>query len=200
MKRFLLYFSLFLCLGVATPAAVYAQDDADDAAASTEKKSKKKKKGSKEKATKNKAAKDKTAAKSTASKGKLGPVAAVLDKLEYVTDARPNLKAKTYKYIQSATWCRFCNLKMPEHVERYKNEYKKQGIEIILVSADDTVEKAKAFMEKYNAPFPCVMRNAEGVADLPQFKNSGGHLPSEYTVAADGTLISDGSPMRGRKD
>lgn len=77
---------------------------------------------------------------------------------------------------------------------------KKRGIEIILISADDTEEQARAFMEKHKAHFPCVMRTAEGVDKLPQFVNSGGHLPGVYTVAADGTLISDGSPMKGRPD
>lgn len=130
---------------------------------------------------------------------KLSPVAAALKDLPYLTDARPNLKAKEYRYMQSATWCRFCNYKMPGLVAGYA-DMKKRGIEIILISADDTEEQARAFMEKYKAPFPCVMRTAEGVDKLPQFVNSGGHLPSVYTVAADGTLISDGSPMKGRPD
>lgn len=119
--------------------------------------------------------------------------------LPYLTDARPNLKAKEYRYMQSATWCRFCNYKMPGPVAGYA-DMKKRGIEIILISADATEEQARAFMEKYKVPFPCVMRTAEGVDKLPQFVNSGGHLPSVYTVAADGTLISDGSPMKGRPD
>lgn len=141
----------------------------------------------------------KQAKKKKAGKQKLGPVAAVLKDLPYLTDARPNLKAKEYRYMQSATWCRFCNYKMPGLVEGYA-AMRKKGIEIILISADDTEEQARAFMEKYKAPFPCVMRTAEGVDKLPHFVNSGGRLPSLYIVAADGTLISDGSPMKGRPD
>ena len=172
MTRTLFAISVLLCLGIAAPSPAQAKPRADKAA--------------------QKEAKAKQ-------KGKAGAVAAVLKDLTYVTDARPNLKAKQYKYMQSATWCRFCNLKMPDMVKGYP-EMRKQGIEIILISADDTVEKAKAFMEKYNAPFPCVMRNSPGVDKLPSYRNAGGNLPDVFTVAADGTLLHDGSMMRGRKD
>lgn len=170
-----------LCLGVVGTAPVCAKPQADKPAVKKNDKKEPKKEAK------------------TQKKGQKSAVANVLKDLTYVTDARPNLKAKTYKYMQSATWCRFCNLKMPGLVEGYP-EMRKQGIEIILISADDTVEKAKAFMEKYKAPFPCVMRNSEGVDKLPCYRNSGGNLPDVYTVSADGTLISDGSMMRGRKD
>ena len=179
MKRTLLAIGALLCLGVLAPAPVQAKPHADKAA--------------------QKEAKKDAKAKQPKQKGKAGAVAAVLKELTYVTDARPNLKAKQYKYMQSATWCRFCNLKMPDMVKGYP-EMRKQGIEIILISADDTVEKAKAFMEKYKAPFPCVMRNSPGVDKLPSYRNAGGNLPDVFTVAADGTLLHDGSMMRGRKD
>ena len=179
MKRIPLLVSALLCLGVLGTAPLAAKPHANKP--TVKKEGKKEAKAKPEK------------------KGKAGAVAAVLKELTYVTDARPNLKAKQYKYMQSATWCRFCNLKMPGLVQGYP-QMRKQGIEIILISADDTVEKAKAFMEKYNAPFPCVMRNSEGVDKLPCYRNSGGNLPDVFTVSADGTLISDGSMMRGRKD
>ena len=175
MKHTILAISALLCLGITVPAPAQAKPRADKAAQKDAK------------------------AKQPKQKGKAGAVAAVLKDLTYVTDARPNLKAKQYKYMQSATWCRFCNLKMPDMVKGYP-EMRKQGIEIILISADDTPEKAKAFMEKYNAPFPCVMRNSPGVDKLPSYRNAGGNLPDVFTVAADGTLLHDGSMMRGRKD
>lgn len=165
-----------LCLGVVGTAPVCAKPKADKPAA----KKNVKKEGKPQK------------------KGQKNAVASVLKELTYVTDARPNLKAKTYKYMQSATWCSICNLKMPDMVQRYP-EMRKQGIEIILISADDTVEKAKAFMEKYKAPFPCVMRNSAGVDKLPCFRVAPG-LPDIFTVSADGTLLDDGSMKRGRKD
>lgn len=178
MRTDFLCLALSLCLGLAFPASAAPRSPkADTAPPRTAKQTGKKKKNA----------------------GKLSPVAAALKDLPYITEARPNLKAKEYRYMQSATWCRFCNYKMPGLVEGYA-DMKKRGIEIILISADATEEQARAFMEKYKAPFPCVMRTAEGVDKLPQFVNSGGHLPSVYTVAADGTLISDGSPMKGRPD
>ena len=193
MKRIFLSLGMMLCLGMVCTTATPALGAAKDKAAKKEAKKTKKA----DKAEKKKADKPEKAAKKDS--GKIGPVAEVLKDLPYVRDARPNLHAKQYKYMQSATWCRFCNLKMPDMVKGYP-EMRKQGIEIILISADDTVEKAKAFMEKYKAPFPCVMRNSPGVDKLPSYRNAGGNLPDVFTVAADGTLLHDGSMMRGRKD
>ena len=193
MKRIFLSLGMMLCLGMVCTTATPALGAAKDKAAKKEAKKTKKA----DKAEKKKADKPEKAAKKDS--GKIGPVAEVLKDLPYVTDARPNLHAKQYKYMQSATWCRFCNLKMPGLVENYENT-KAQGIEIILISADDTEEKAKAFMEKYNAPFPCVMRSCPDLQKLPHYRSSGGNLPDVYTVSAEGELLSDGSPMRGRKD
>ena len=180
MNRTPLFVAALLCLGVVGTAPLSAKPHADKPAVK-----KPDKKAAKEKPGK-------------AEKGQKGAVANVLKDLTYVTDARPNLKAKQYKYVQSATWCRFCNLKMPDMVKTYP-QMRKQGIEIILISADDTPEKAKAFMEKYNAPFPCVMRNSAGVDKLPCFRVAPS-LPDVFTVSADGILLNDGSMMRGRKD
>lgn len=203
MKRVFLSACMLLCLGVVcstvSPAQAAPQDKAVKklAKAGAKKNKKTEKADKKEKPEKKKADKPEKAAKKDS--GKIGPVAEVLKDLPYVTDARPNLHAKQYKYMQSATWCRFCNLKMPGLVENYENT-KAQGIEIILISADDTEEKARAFMEKYNAPFPCVMRSCPDLQKLPHYRSSGGNLPDVYTVSAEGELLSDGSPMRGRKD
>lgn len=180
MNRTPLFVAALLCLGVVGNAPLSAKPHADKPAV--------------KKADK-KAAREKPAKKE---KGQKDAVASVLKDLTYVTDARPNLKAKTYKYMQSATWCTICNLKMPDMVKAYP-EMRKQGIEIILISADDTAEKAKAFMEKYNAPFPCVMRNSAGVDKLPCFRTAP-RLPDVFTVSADGILLDDGSMKRGRKD
>lgn len=191
---------MLLCLGVVcstvSPAQAAPQDKAVKklAKAGAKKNKKAEKADKKEKPEKKKADKP-----SKAGSGKIGPVAEVLKDLPYVTDARPNLHAKQYKYMQSATWCSICNLKMPDMVKDYQGRFKEQGIEIILISADDTEEKAKAFMEKYNAPFPCVMRSCPDLQKLPHYRTSS-RLPDIFTVSAEGELLSDGSPMRGRKD
>ncbi|MDO5450762.1 MAG: redoxin domain-containing protein [Akkermansia sp.] len=209
MKRVFLSACMLLCLGVVcgtvSPALAAPQDKVlkklAKAGAKKNKKAEKAEKAEKrekpEKAEKKKA--EKPAKPGKADSGKIGPVAEVLKDLPYITDARPNLHAKQYKYMQSATWCSVCNLKMPDMVKDYNERYKAQGIEIILISADDTEEKAKAFMEKYNAPFPCVMRSCPDLQKLPHYRTSS-RLPDIFTVSAEGELLSDGSPMRGRPD
>lgn len=130
---------------------------------------------------------------------KLGPVASALKELDYVTEGRPNLHAKEYKYMQVATWCPICHLKMKD-MEGHYDELRKQGTEIIIISADDSEEKARAFITNHKSPLPCVMRSCPGLENLPHYRSSGKRLPDVFTVSADGELLSDGSPMRGRKD
>lgn len=182
-----------LCLGVigasVTPASAAPQEKAFSKA---EKKAKKAGKPQKS---------DKKPAKKSGNKsgGKLGPVAAVLKELDYVTEGRPNLHAKEYKYMQAATWCPICHLKMKD-MEGHYDELRKQGTEIIIISADDSVEKARAFMANHKSPLPCVMRSCPGLENLPHYRSSGKRLPDVFTVSAEGELLSDGSPKRGRKD
>lgn len=193
MKRLLFPFSLTLCLGVlcgTVPPAAGA--DQHQTVAKATKKSKKVTAGEKKKPSQAKKSSKKAG-------GKLGPVAAALKDLEYVTEGRPNLHAKQYKYMQAATWCTICHLKMQD-MEGHYDDIRKQGTEIIIISADDTVEKARAFMEKHHSPLPCVMRSCPGLEKLPHYRSSGGRLPDVFTVSAEGELLSDGSPMRGRKD
>lgn len=197
MNRFLLSFCAWLCLGAMSGTISPALGaNPDNGAAKPAPKGKKAGNTDKKKSAKKT---DKSKQRGKKASGKLGPVAAALKDLEYLTDARPNLHAKQYKYMQSATWCTFCNLKMQDMKGHY-DEIRKQGVEIIIISADDSVEKAQAFMKKHESPLPCVMRTDPGLEKLPHYRSSGGRLPDVFTVSAEGELISDGSPMRGRKD
>lgn len=203
MKRMFLSICVLLCMGAIvgtlSPAWGAETDTVTDKTDKTDKKAKKGKKAdaSEKKKADRKADKPKKSGKKAG--GKLGPVAAALKDLDYVTDGRPNLHAKQYKYMQAATWCTFCHLKMQD-MEGHYDDIRKQGTEIIIISADDTVEKARAFMEKHHSPLPCVMRSCPGLEKLPHYRNAGGRLPDVFTVSAEGELLSDGSPMRGRKD
>lgn len=195
MKRLFLSLCVCLCWGLMSGLATPVQGaETDTVVGKAESKTKKVKKADKaeKKAEKSKKGKKKAG-------GKLGPVAAALKDLEYITEARPNLHAKQYKYMQAATWCSICHLKMKD-MEGHYDEIRKQGTEIIIISADDSVEKARAFMANHKSPLPCVMRSCPGLENLPHYRSSGGRLPDVFTVSAEGELLSDGSPMRGRKD
>lgn len=197
MRRLLLSCCVFLCLGAVSGFAIPAAG-ADTVAEKNVKKANKGKKADKaESPDKKRTEKPKKGRKKAG--GKLGPVAAALKDLDYITEARPNLHAKQYKYMQAATWCTICHLKMQD-MEGHYDDIRKQGTEIIIISADDTVEKAQAFMAKHKSPLPCVMRSCPGLEKLPHYRSSGGRLPDVFTVSAEGELLSDGSPMRGRKD
>ena len=176
------FLNLCLALGLAAAGPVlYAQDPAAADAAKADSPAKKG---------------DKKTEKKWNIPKKLSPVAEALVDLPYLTDTRPNLKAKQYKYIQSASWCGPCNGKMPGLVASYK-ALKKQGVEIIFLSADDSADKALAFLKKYNADFPVVLRSAPEVAKLPGHVHSP-TLPGVRLVDKNGKLLDDGSPMRGR--
>ncbi len=186
MKRVLLSFCILLGIGLPLASVIPAMGAETNMA--TDKGGKKVTKKSKDSRKNGKKA-----------RGKLGPVATALKDLEYITEARPNLHAKQYKYMQAATWCSICHLKMKD-MEGHYDEIRKQGTEIIIISADDSVEKARAFMANHKSPLPCVMRSCPGLENLPHYRSSGGRLPDVFTVSAEGELLSDGSPMRGRKD
>lgn len=186
MKQVLLSFCLLLGMLLTLAPVVPAMGAETDIAAE-----KSGKKGKKKSTTSRKNSKK--------ARGKLGPVAAALKDLDYISEARPNLHAKQYKYMQTATWCTICHLKMKD-MEGHYDDIRKQGTEIIIISADDTEEKARAFMANHKSPLPCVMRSCPGLEKLPHYRSSGKRLPDVFTVSAEGELLSDGSPKRGRKD
>lgn len=108
----------------------------------------------------------KAAAAATAKPGSV--VAEAVKEIPFITEKRPNPKAKFYVYLMSASWCAACNVEMPHVVEQYK-EMAKKKVEIIYVNGDSTPEAAIAFMKKYKADFPCILTSSPETAKLPGY-------------------------------
>ncbi len=95
-------------------------------------------------------------------------VAEAVKDIPFLTEKRPNPKAKFYVYLMSASWCAACNVEMPHVVEQYK-EMSKKKVEIIYVNGDNTPEAAIEFMKKYKADFPCILTSSPETAKLPGY-------------------------------
>lgn len=95
-------------------------------------------------------------------------VAEAVKDIPFITDKKPNPKAKFYVYLMSASWCAACNVEMPHVVEEYR-EMAKKRVEIIYVNGDHTPEAAIAFMKKYKADFPCILTSSPDAAKLPGY-------------------------------
>lgn len=95
-------------------------------------------------------------------------VAEAVKDIPFITDKKPNPKAKFYVYLMSASWCAACNVEMPHVVEQYK-EMSKKKVEIIYVNGDNTPDAAIAFMKKYKADFPCILTSSPDAAKLPGY-------------------------------
>ena len=95
-------------------------------------------------------------------------VAEAVKDIPFITDKKPNPKAKFYVYLMSASWCAACNVEMPHVVEEYR-EMAKKRVEIIYVNGDHTPEAAIEFMKKYKADFPCILTSSPDAARLPGY-------------------------------
>lgn len=71
-----------------------------------------------------------------------------------------------------ATWCAPCREEIPHFVEM-QEKYRGQGLEIVGVSVDDSVEPARKFYQEYKMNYPVVMGDEKlaasygGVLGLP---------------------------------
>ena len=165
MKRTFLYLTLMFGIfaGAMTPAAFADEDSAPK----TEKKAKK----------------DKDASKTS-------PVAEALSNIELM-GGTPLKGAKYYVYLHSASWCGPCKALMPQIVKEYKKMQKKK-IEVILIGHDKTPEAAKAYLEHYEADFPCVLYTDPATNSLPGYTADFAGIPHATIVDAEGNVLKDG--------
>lgn len=170
-------FAFLLAMGLML-SPLHAQDEApatedtaatEEAAESTEKKADKKK--------------DKKAVKPRTTVGR------AIEGLEYVTEARPNPKAKFFIYLFSASWCKYCPPVMKAMVQDYP-KMKKKHVEIILMSPDSE-DNIKAYVEKYEAEFPAIRYSSSAVQDVPGDPRAEG-LPGGMVVNGKGDVLYNG--------
>lgn len=110
---------------------------------------------------------------------------------KFVTSKKPNTQAKYYIFLESASWCGPCNMEMPSVVKAYKEFSKTKQVELILMSADNTPEAAKAFIKKYHGNMPCLLGSSPEAKKVPGFKPAPG-IPHATVVDASGKVIKEG--------
>lgn len=161
----------------ALPVSTAYADDAD----STEQVSKKKKK---KKSRKDKA---EEAADTEEAPAEESMIAATIKGNTFFNNETPNLNAKYFIFLKSASWCGPCNMEMPGVAREYEQMKLTGKVELILLSQDKTEADAKAFLKKYNATFPGLMKGAS-IPTLPPAKG----IPNATIMKADGSVIQSG--------
>ena len=158
--------------------ALPEQAAAAEGASTTQKTGKTKKKKSKKKAPE--------AESDTKQADELSTIGTLLKDAEYLTDARPNLQAKYYIFLHSASWCAPCQREMPKIADEYTNIKKSGKVELILASADDDPDKAIKFVSSNNGTFPIIAKGK--MPQLPTPVTPYG-FPWIIIVDADGKVI-----------
>lgn len=115
-----------------------------------------------------------------------------IKKSEIFNGVKPNLKAKFYVFLDSASWCGFCPPAMKAAVEEYP-EMKRNGVELILVDFDKSLDMCKAYVKKYKVTFPAVFHKKAKTLDsfLSKKRRSGG-VPNALFMDEYGKVIKDG--------
>ena len=123
----------------------------------------------------------------------LSPVAKALAEAGYFTDTEARPKAKTYIFICSASWCGPCRALMPQIVEEYEKNIKKdKTVSLVLLCHDRTEEDARKYIEHYDTDLPGVMGDAVQLENKPQLPG----IPWCFFMTAKGELISSGAGDR----
>lgn len=182
MKQTLLLIALLLgiCCWSLPQQAV-----ADDTPASeVSKKKKKKKKKSKKKESKTE---EEATEQSAEEPAELSTIAGLLKDAEYLTKARPNLQAKYYIVLYSASWCGPCRAEMPKIAAEYPNIRKSGQVELILASQDQDVSKALEFVNSNKGTFPVIaFGKMPQLPNMPQIEG----IPAAIFLDADGKVLA----------
>ena len=128
--------------------------------------------------------KEKTARTEKAEKS-LSAVAEVLSKGTYLTKKKPNLKAKYYGFLRSASWCVPCKMFVPKLLKDY-GKMKGSKMELIFLGQEDEAA-VKQYMKEGDIDIPGVMPAELGSIPGVQFPNLG--VPSLCIVDADGNFV-----------
>ncbi len=120
-------------------------------------------------------------------------VGRAVEDLEYLTEARPNPKAKNFIYLFSASWCGPCKLYMPKIVEEYPKMIKKNQVELILMSPDSP-ENIKKYVEHYKAEFPAIAFSSQNfkLKELPGMQSFDA-IPFAIVINGRGETLFAGS-------
>ena len=125
-----------------------------------------------------------TSAKSA--KKAMAPVPELLSKASYLTRKKPNLKAKYYGFIRSASWCVPCQVFLPQLLEEY-SKMKGAKLELVLLGQEDEAV-VKQYMKEHKYNIPGAMPANLGTIPGVTFEGLG--YPSMCIVDAEGNFVA----------
>ena len=116
----------------------------------------------------------------------MAEVPELLSKATYLTRKKPNLKAKYYGFLRSASWCVPCQIFVPQLLEGY-SKMKGAKLEVILLGQEDEAV-VKKYMKEHKYNIPGVMPSELGTVPGLSFEGLG--FPSMCIVDADGNFVA----------
>lgn len=116
----------------------------------------------------------------------MAPVPELLSKAAYLTRKKPNLKAKYYGFIRSASWCVPCQVFLPQLLEEY-SKMKGAKLELVLLGQEDEAV-VKKYMKDHKYNIPGVMPASLGTIPGVTFEGLG--YPSMCIVDAEGNFVA----------
>lgn len=125
----------------------------------------------------------------------LAALPASLKDVKWATDKKPNLKAKYYIYLISASWCGPCSRLMPQIVKAYKTDMKEgKLVEVILTACEQRKGDVPAYLEKYGAGFPGIHITAPEVQRFAGFDRNDMRKGIPFVVICDrnGNVLDKG--------
>ena len=131
------------------------------------------------------AAIEKQPAASTSETAELPPVPQLLSEATYLTNKKPNLKAKYYIFLRSMSWCVPCHMFCPVLFKDY-GKMKSAKAELVFLGQEEEAV-VKRYMKEHEFKCPGVLGSELG--SIPGFDLSGFGAPSICIVTADGEFV-----------
>jgi thiol-disulfide isomerase/thioredoxin len=95
-----------------------------------------------------------------------------------------------------ATWCGPCKIEIPWFIE-FQNKYKQQGLEVIGVVTEDTLEKAKPFAAQWKMNYTILQGNERDDVDDAFGPMYG--LPVTVLISRDGKICAKHTGMSAKE-
>lgn len=113
-------------------------------------------------------------------------VAEVLSRVEYLSKKKPNLKARYFMFLRSASWCVPCQMIVPKLMKDY-GKMKGAQMELIFLGQEDEAV-VRNYIKKHRYKCPGVMGSVGN--EIPGLDFAGFGFPSACIVTADGDFVA----------
>ncbi len=113
-------------------------------------------------------------------------VAEVLSRAEFLSKKKPNLKAKYFMFLRSASWCVPCQMIVPKLMKDY-GKMKSAQMELILLGQEEEAV-VKKYMKEHKYKCPGVMGSV--AREIPGLDYEGFGFPSACIVTAEGVFVA----------